>query len=161
MLLQVNAEFLRSSLICQEISGRAVDLEEIQEEDTPPSEITSNIPQEVKGFEPPQEEVIPIRSRFPINGYLDEDIYMVQPEGFVDPNHPEKVHQYAGLVLYQTINEPVEYVLRPIQQSSHYAKEPGSAKAPDTIKERYHMFRQCVELGYTKILKVHTDNNIA
>ncbi|GJY03914.1 hypothetical protein Tco_0369854 [Tanacetum coccineum] len=52
---------LRSS-ISQEISRRAVDLEEIQEEeDTTPSEITSNIPQEVEGFEPPQEEVIPIR----------------------------------------------------------------------------------------------------
>ncbi|GJS24352.1 reverse transcriptase domain-containing protein [Tanacetum coccineum] len=50
------------SLISQEISGRAVDLEEIQEkEDTTSSEITSNIPQEVEGFELPQEEVILIR----------------------------------------------------------------------------------------------------
>ncbi|GJQ97271.1 retrotransposon protein, putative, ty1-copia subclass [Tanacetum coccineum] len=55
------AEFFEKRLISQEISGRAVDLEEIQEEEyTTPSEITSNIPQEVKGFEPPQEEVIPI-----------------------------------------------------------------------------------------------------
>ncbi|GJY00349.1 retrotransposon protein, putative, ty1-copia subclass [Tanacetum coccineum] len=59
------AEFFEKRLISQEISRRAVDLEEIQEEeDTTPSEITSNIPQEVEGFEPPQppqEEVIPIR----------------------------------------------------------------------------------------------------
>ncbi|GJT03940.1 retrotransposon protein, putative, ty1-copia subclass [Tanacetum coccineum] len=56
------AEFFEKRLISQEISGRVVDLEEIQEEeDTTPSEITSNIPQEVEGFEPPQEEVIPIR----------------------------------------------------------------------------------------------------
>ncbi|GJT57763.1 retrotransposon protein, putative, ty1-copia subclass [Tanacetum coccineum] len=59
------AEFFEKRLISQEISGKAVDLEEIQEEeDTTPSEITRNIPQEVEGFEPPQpsqEEVIPIR----------------------------------------------------------------------------------------------------
>ncbi|GKC41809.1 retrotransposon protein, putative, ty1-copia subclass [Tanacetum coccineum] len=39
----------------------AIDLEEIQDEDTSPSEITSEIPMEVEGFEPPQEEVIPVR----------------------------------------------------------------------------------------------------
>ncbi|GJX35766.1 retrotransposon protein, putative, ty1-copia subclass [Tanacetum coccineum] len=42
-------------------SGRAMDLEEIQDEDTSPSKITSEIPMEVEGFEPPQEEEILIR----------------------------------------------------------------------------------------------------
>ncbi|GJR36907.1 retrotransposon protein, putative, ty1-copia subclass [Tanacetum coccineum] len=56
------AEFFEKRLISQEINRRAVDLKEIQEEeDTIPSEITSNIPQEVEGFEQPQEEVISIR----------------------------------------------------------------------------------------------------
>ncbi|GJU19966.1 retrotransposon protein, putative, ty1-copia subclass [Tanacetum coccineum] len=55
------AEFLEKNLISQEVSGRAVELEEIQDEDTSPSENTSKIPMEVEGFEPPQEEVIPVR----------------------------------------------------------------------------------------------------
>ncbi|GKA55324.1 retrotransposon protein, putative, ty1-copia subclass [Tanacetum coccineum] len=55
------AEFLEKNLISQEVSGRDVELEEIQDEDTSPSENTSEIPMEVEGFEPPQEEVVPVR----------------------------------------------------------------------------------------------------
>ncbi|GJR48129.1 retrotransposon protein, putative, ty1-copia subclass [Tanacetum coccineum] len=58
------AEFFEKNLITQEVSGRAMDLEEIQDEDTSPSENTSEIPMAVEGFEPPQppqEEMIPIR----------------------------------------------------------------------------------------------------
>ncbi|GJR28704.1 retrotransposon protein, putative, ty1-copia subclass [Tanacetum coccineum] len=53
-------EFFEKNLITQEVSGRDIDLEEIQDEDTSPSKITSEIPMEVEGFEPPQEEDIPI-----------------------------------------------------------------------------------------------------
>ncbi|GJU54405.1 retrotransposon protein, putative, ty1-copia subclass [Tanacetum coccineum] len=55
------AEFFKKNFITQEVSGRARDLEEIQDEDTSPSKITSEIPMEVEGFEPPQEEDILIR----------------------------------------------------------------------------------------------------
>nr|GFB77319.1 hypothetical protein [Tanacetum cinerariifolium] len=46
------AEFFEENLTTQEVSGRVVDLKEIQDEDTSPSEITSKIPMEVEGFEP-------------------------------------------------------------------------------------------------------------
>nr|GFB54371.1 hypothetical protein [Tanacetum cinerariifolium] len=54
------AEFLEKNILSQEISRRAEELEEIQDEDTPPSKYTSKIPMEVEGFEPPQEEVVSI-----------------------------------------------------------------------------------------------------
>ncbi|GJR20484.1 retrotransposon protein, putative, ty1-copia subclass [Tanacetum coccineum] len=55
------AEFLEKNLLSQTVSGRAEELEEIQDKDTSPSKNTSEIPMEVEGFEPPQEEVVPIR----------------------------------------------------------------------------------------------------
>ncbi|GKA87609.1 retrotransposon protein, putative, ty1-copia subclass [Tanacetum coccineum] len=48
------AEFFEKNLLSQEVSGRAEELKEIQDEDTSPSEITSEIPIKVKSFsEPP------------------------------------------------------------------------------------------------------------
>ncbi|GJX04188.1 retrotransposon protein, putative, ty1-copia subclass [Tanacetum coccineum] len=44
-----------------EVSGRARELKEIQDENTSPSEITSEIPIEFEGFEPPHEEETHVR----------------------------------------------------------------------------------------------------
>ncbi|GKC60840.1 retrotransposon protein, putative, ty1-copia subclass [Tanacetum coccineum] len=44
-------EFLETNLISQEVSGRAIELEEIQDEDTSPSKNTSKIPMEVEEVE--------------------------------------------------------------------------------------------------------------
>nr|GEW23502.1 hypothetical protein [Tanacetum cinerariifolium] len=53
-------EFMEKNLISQEASRRTIELEEIQDKDTSLFENTSEIPMEVGGFEPPQEEVFPI-----------------------------------------------------------------------------------------------------
>ncbi|GJR93213.1 retrotransposon protein, putative, ty1-copia subclass [Tanacetum coccineum] len=54
-------EFLEKNLLSHEISRRAEELKKIQDEDTSPSKNTSEISMEVEGFEPPQEEVVPVR----------------------------------------------------------------------------------------------------
>ncbi|GKF23968.1 hypothetical protein Tco_0076290, partial [Tanacetum coccineum] len=54
------AEFLEKNLISQEVNGRAVELEEIQDKNTSPSENTSRGSCQEEVFKPPQEEVVPV-----------------------------------------------------------------------------------------------------
>ncbi|GKA19407.1 retrotransposon protein, putative, ty1-copia subclass [Tanacetum coccineum] len=55
------AKLFEKKLFYPKVSGRTGELEEIQDEDTSPSETASKIPMEVEGFEPPHEEESPIR----------------------------------------------------------------------------------------------------
>nr|GEV09405.1 retrotransposon protein, putative, Ty1-copia subclass [Tanacetum cinerariifolium] len=59
------------------LEGR--ELEDIQDEDTSPSENTRKIPMKGEGFKPPQEEVVPVRR------YLYG--------ATIDPKHPKKVYK--------------------------------------------------------------------
>nr|GEX45827.1 hypothetical protein [Tanacetum cinerariifolium] len=45
-----------------------------------------------------------IKSSF-LNGYLDEDIYMVKPEGFIDPKHPRKASGSNVIFLILYVND--------------------------------------------------------
>ncbi|GJX09943.1 retrotransposon protein, putative, ty1-copia subclass [Tanacetum coccineum] len=51
IVIAMYAEFFEKNLITQEVSRRVIDLEEIQDEDTSPFEITSEIPMEVEEVE--------------------------------------------------------------------------------------------------------------
>ncbi|GJV10684.1 retrotransposon protein, putative, ty1-copia subclass [Tanacetum coccineum] len=75
----LNSTQLRMTPATTARSRRAVELEEIHDEDTSPSEITSEIPMDVEGFEPPQEEEAPVRRserphRTPNRLYLNVEV---------------------------------------------------------------------------------------
>nr|GEV87105.1 hypothetical protein [Tanacetum cinerariifolium] len=61
IVVAMYAKFLEKNLLSQEVSGRAEELDEVQDKDTSPSENTSEIPIDVKSFIPPQEKVVPVR----------------------------------------------------------------------------------------------------
>ncbi|GJV65173.1 retrotransposon protein, putative, ty1-copia subclass [Tanacetum coccineum] len=104
-----NAKFFENSLINQEASGSLEDLEIIQEEDMHPSLDTSlnheecaqeiNEPQKfraigiliaVAAFYDYEIWQMDIKTVF-LNEYLNEEVYMEQPEGFVNPKYPNQV----------------------------------------------------------------------
>nr|GEV74471.1 hypothetical protein [Tanacetum cinerariifolium] len=104
IVVAMYAEFFEKNLITQEVSGRAIDLEEIQDEDTSPSKITSKIPMEVEGFEPPQEEVIPIRRKV---CKLQRSIYgLEQASRSWNKRFNEKIKKIG---FAQTLDEPCAY----------------------------------------------------
>ncbi|GKF73983.1 hypothetical protein Tco_0220315 [Tanacetum coccineum] len=66
----------------------------------------------------------------------------------------------SGLGIVPMINEPLNMYCDN-SAAVHYPYEPGVQKGARHYLRRYHYVRECVELGEIRILKVHTDNNLA
>ncbi|GJY56499.1 retrotransposon protein, putative, ty1-copia subclass [Tanacetum coccineum] len=98
-------EFLEKNLISQEVSGRAIELEEIQDEDTSPSENTSKIPMEVEEVEE--------HSLGDLNEPTNYKATMLDPESskWLDAMNAKmqsiKDNQVWGLVDYEETFSPV------------------------------------------------------
>ncbi|GJZ14817.1 retrotransposon protein, putative, ty1-copia subclass [Tanacetum coccineum] len=98
---------MKKNLLSQEVSGRAIELEEIQDEGTSPSENTSKIPMEVEGFEPPQEKVIPDRRSVRTHQALERLCLNIEAEehSLGDLNEPTN---YKVALLYLEFNKWVD-----------------------------------------------------
>ncbi|GKG10304.1 hypothetical protein Tco_0339050 [Tanacetum coccineum] len=66
----------------------------------------------------------------------------------------------SGLGIVPTINEPLNMHCDN-SAAVHYANEPRIQIGARHYHRRYYYVRECVELGEIRILKVHTDNDLA
>ncbi|GKB32483.1 retrotransposon protein, putative, ty1-copia subclass [Tanacetum coccineum] len=74
-----------------------------------------------------------------LNGYLDEDIYMVLPEGFIDPKHPRKVCKLQRSV----------YILKKASRSWNKRFD-EEIKRMDNSKRGYISMQQRLDLNKTQ-----------
>nr|GEV18819.1 retrotransposon protein, putative, Ty1-copia subclass [Tanacetum cinerariifolium] len=169
------AEFFEKNLITQEVSRRAIDFEEIQDEDTSPSEITSKIPIEVEGFKPPQEEVIPVcrserthqaPTRLCLNVEVEEHSLgdlneSASYKAAINPEAELRVDYYCNARFETDIDDmesQTEYVFILNGRRGRLEKLQKGARHDH---RRCHYVRECIELSEINLLKVHTDGNLA
>nr|GEW66475.1 reverse transcriptase domain-containing protein [Tanacetum cinerariifolium] len=138
------AEFLEKNLISQEVSGRVGELEEIQDEDTSPSENTRKITLEGEGFEPPQEEVVFVRRsarthRAPERLCLN---VKVEEHSLGDLNEPTN---YKAVLLDSESDKCVDAINTEIQsmKDNRVCRTPND---PDSGKRRIFNFsEECIQ----------------
>ncbi|GJT57762.1 hypothetical protein Tco_0992816 [Tanacetum coccineum] len=87
-----------------------------------------------------------------------ESKYIAASEAAMEAIWIRKFISRLGIV--PTINEPLNMYCEN-SAAIHYANEPGVQRGARHYHRRYHYVRECVKLGEIRILKVHTDNNLA
>ncbi|GJR28403.1 retrotransposon protein, putative, ty1-copia subclass [Tanacetum coccineum] len=167
-----HAEFFEKNIITQKVSGRAIDLEEIQDEDTSPSEITSEIPMEVEGFEPPQEEVIPILRSERTHRAPNRLCLNVKAEEHSLGDLNEPTSYKAAMLDSESNNSKQSTTAMSAIEAGYIAASEAAIEAVWIRKfisglgarhyhRRYHYVRESIALGEIRFLKVHTDDNLA
>nr|GEW15157.1 retrotransposon protein, putative, Ty1-copia subclass [Tanacetum cinerariifolium] len=86
-----------------------------------------------------------------LNGYLNEEVYMEQPEGFVNPKYPNRVCKLKRSI----------YGLKQASRAIVIANESGITKGARYFCAKVHYLCEVIEYGDIKLEKVHTDDNLA
>nr|GFC14688.1 copia protein [Tanacetum cinerariifolium] len=83
---------------------------------------------------------------------IDEEVYVTQPKGFLDPQHPKKVYKLVK-ALYG-----LHQALRACLDEGRISKEcyGGTYFLP-----RHHFIRDANEKKLIQVLKIHIDDNVA
>nr|GEZ69322.1 putative Gag-Pol polyprotein [Tanacetum cinerariifolium] len=95
-----------------------------------------------------------------LNGALKEELYVNQPDGFVDPHHPEKVYRLKKALygLKQALR--VWYT-----ELSNFWASKGFSKVQHScmkhIDVRYHFTKEQVERGIVELFFVGTEYQLA
>nr|GEU64823.1 zinc finger, CCHC-type [Tanacetum cinerariifolium] len=109
-----------------------------------------------------------------LNGHLSEEVYMVQPEGFVNPKYPNhnpcEEHWTAVKNILKYLRNTKDMFMVYRELVSMYCDNTGSisiAKYDEVIKgarnfhAKVHYLRETIKSSDVKIEKVDTDDNLA
>ncbi|GKA07929.1 putative retrotransposon ty1-copia subclass protein [Tanacetum coccineum] len=119
-----------------------------------------------------------------LNGHLSEEVYMEQPEGFVNPKYPNRVISHegipkrgsnpnarklrlsksqefiSGLGVVPIIEEPINMYCDNTGAIT-IANESGITKGARHFRAKVHYLREAIKYGDVKLEKVYTNDNLA